>query len=80
MVAKVTRWGNSLGLRIPKGIAEDARIAEGSEVEVAVEQGRIVLTPVAAPRYNLQALLAEVTASNQHQEIDFGPPRGKELW
>ncbi|MBL8232993.1 MAG: AbrB/MazE/SpoVT family DNA-binding domain-containing protein [Bryobacterales bacterium] len=33
---QVVRWGNSLGLRLPKAGAAEARIGEGDTVEVSV--------------------------------------------
>ena len=67
MLAKVQKWGNSLGLRIPKSLAADANLANGSPVELAVRAGRLVVTPVARPRYALEDLLAAVTANNAHR-------------
>jgi antitoxin MazE len=80
MRMKVRKWGNSLGVRIPKAFAEEAAVGEGSTVDVSVSEGRIVVTPVAARRYTLEKLLAEVTAENCHAEIKFGGPRGREAW
>src|SRR5690348_14584090 len=46
MRATICKWGNSLGLRIPRGLAEDAGLAEGSVVELRLEDGRLVAEPV----------------------------------
>ena len=46
MITKIQKWGNSLGLRIPKGIAEDAHVAEGARVDLKVENGRLVIAAV----------------------------------
>jgi antitoxin MazE len=77
MRARVARWGNSLALRIPSGIAEDAQLVEGSEVEVAVRDGRIVLEPVVS----LAALVARITPENLPDlEFPDDAPRGGEVW
>lgn len=78
MKAEISKWGNSLAIRIPKTIASESRLSEGSAVEIAVEDGRLVLTPVSGREYTLDELLAGVTRSNVHEEIDFGRPAGKE--
>jgi antitoxin MazE len=80
MRTKVRKWGNSLGVRIPKAFAEEAAVTEGSAVDVSVLEGRIVVTPVSARRYTLNTLLAEVTARNRHAEVATGSPRGREVW
>jgi antitoxin MazE len=49
MRATVAKWGNSLALRLPRGIAGDADLTEGTVVDLAVEGGRIVVTPARAP-------------------------------
>lgn len=79
MRAPVRRWGNSLALRIPKALAERSRLSEGTEVDLAVEGGRLVVTPV-APAPSLAELLARVTDENRHAEVATGRPVGREAW
>jgi antitoxin MazE len=76
---RVTRWGNSLAVRIPKPLAEQIDIAEGSEVELTVVEGALTIRP-RARRYTLEELLEQVTPENRHDEIDWGEPQGKEVW
>jgi antitoxin MazE len=76
---RVTRWGNSLAVRIPKALAEQTKIEEGSEVELSVGDGVLTVRPK-APTYRLEELLAQVTPGNRHDEIDWGEPQGKEVW
>jgi antitoxin MazE len=80
MRTKVRKWGNSLGVRIPKAVAEEAAVGEGSAVDVSVSEGRIVVTPIAARRYTLATLLGGVTTDNRHAEVRTGRPRGRETW
>lgn len=79
MRVQVARWGNSLALRIPAPFARDLQVEEGSEVDLALAHGRLVVTPV-APRYDLETLLAAITPRNLHGEADWGGPRGHEAW
>lgn len=80
MRARVQRWGNSLALRIPSAFAVETTIEQGSEVELTLEDGRLVVTPVKDPAFSLEALLAEVTPDNLHAEADIGAPEGAEAW
>jgi antitoxin MazE len=76
---RVTRWGNSLAVRIPKPLAEQINITESSEVEVGVADGAVTIRPKARG-YSLEELLDQVTAENRHDEIEWGEPAGKETW
>ncbi len=80
MLTKVQKWGNSLGLRIPKSFAEEASVKEGSTVDLSVKDGQIVVRAVRQRKYELRELLAGVSAENLHGEISTGAPRGRESW
>ena len=74
-------WGNSLGVRIPAPIARDTNLTHGSEVDLQVEAGRIVLTPVRAiKRIDLKSLVAKITPANIPSGNIWGAPVGKEVW
>jgi antitoxin MazE len=79
MKTSVARWGNSLALRIPRGVAAKSRLAEGVEVELAAKADGFVVRR-SAPTYSLSALLAGVRPANRHAETDAGPARGGEVW
>jgi len=78
MQVNIARWGNSLGLRIPKDVAEQAGLRAGSRVEIAAENGRIVIAP-ARRRYVLAELLEDMTPEAMHDAFDWGPDRGREI-
>jgi antitoxin MazE len=78
--AKIQKWGNSLGLRIPKPFADEIGIRTGSAVDLSLEEGRLVVRARAATDLRLDEMLAEVTAENLHDEIVTGRPRGREAW
>ena len=76
---QVSKWGNSLGLRLPKSVARDAHLDEGDTVEVSFDNGAIVIRP-SRPRYSLDELVGRITARNRHTESDWGGPLGDEVW
>ena len=77
---RISKWGNSLAVRIPLAIAKQACLAEGDRVEVTLDhEGGIVLRP-ARPRYELSDLVEQITSKNRHRETDWGQPQGKESW
>ena len=80
MIAKVQKWGNSLALRIPKAFAVEAQLENGSLVEISIDKGKIMITPVSAPHWTLDELLAGITKDNLHTEVDTGFAVGIEIW
>lgn len=80
MQAKVQLWGNSLALRIPKYIANQMKINNGSNVDVLVEQEKLIVKPISNKQELLDQLLAKITENNIHSEEDFGNPMGEEVW
>lgn len=80
MRSQVQKWGNSLALRIPKSFAAEAGLEKESAVEISLEDGKIVVTPVAKPNFTLEKLLAGVTQENSHHEVEIGPASGNETW
>ena len=80
MHAKVQKWGNSLALRIPKTFAKDAHLTTGSEVDLVLQDGKIVIEPSPRPHYSLSSLLKKVTVDNRHSEVDTGDSIGQEAW
>jgi antitoxin MazE len=75
----LAKWGNSVALRIPKNIAEEAGLREGDRVELSVENGAIAVRP-ARPAYTLEELVGRITPRNRHAETDWGGPAGNESW
>ena len=80
MQARVQKWGNSLGIRIPKALAQEAGVAADSEVEIATTDGKILISPLRKKVLSLRQLLSKVTDANIHAEIESGHPVGKESW
>jgi antitoxin MazE len=77
---RLAKWGNSLAVRIPKGVVGTARLREGDELTLAVgKDGAIVIRP-AQRKYQLAELISKITARNRHGETDWGPQIGKEAW
>jgi len=81
MHVRVQKWGNSLAVRIPKPLAEDAEVKEGTVLNLAVSEGKVVATPVQNnKKLSLRQLLARVNRKNLHAEVDSGRSVGHEIW
>lgn len=70
------KWGNSVGVRLPKPMLEQVGLTEGSRVDVLVEGDHLVIR---RPRPKLADLLAQCRPENRPDPIDFGPPVGHEI-
>jgi len=75
--AQMAKWGNSLAVRIPKDVAQEAHLKEGDAVVIKAAKGRIELRR--ADRIpTLEELVAQITPENRHPETDWGPDVGRE--
>lgn len=75
----VKKWGNSLGVRLPKHIAAEAGLKNGSNVNIKMSEcGAITITPT-RPKYKLSDLLkGHVKSDHVHAESDWGGQQGEE--
>ncbi len=80
MITKIQKWGNSLAVRIPRSVAQDTHLSSGNAVDVAAQDGQIVIAPARRARFRLDELLKGVTTQNRHCEYDSGAAVGREAW
>ena len=78
MQTTVSKWGNSLALRLPRHIAEGVKLTEGQTVEFEISDESLIIRPT-RKRFKLTDLLAGYEKS-QKGEIDWGKPEGDEAW
>jgi antitoxin MazE len=79
MRVRVQKWGNSLAVRIPRAVAADAGLREGSEVDMVAKDGDVHLRPI-GPRYELADLVRAIKPGNRHRELEWGSRQGGEAW
>lgn len=79
MRVKVSKWGNSLALRLPGKLAASHSLREGSEVELRETADGLLIEPVEAA-YELGKLLQGITSGNRHTSLETGPAKGNEAW
>lgn len=70
MRGAIAKWGNSLALRLPHGLARDAGLYEGASVDIVLEGGRLVVSRI-RPRYALDELMADYRPDHRHGETDW---------
>ncbi len=74
---RIATWGSSLAIRIPKPIAEQWGVQEGSAIEIVPDGDTLMLRKQV---FDLTSLLDQVTPDNLHNETDTGTPQGNEEW
>jgi antitoxin MazE len=80
MSVTLHKWGNSVGLRVPKPLLDQLGLKEGVQVDVKVEGNRLVIEPVRQRRYTVAERLQGFTPDNRPGEVDWGDRVGREVW
>ena len=76
----IQKWGNSLAVRISKGVASRLALHEGSRVQVREGKTGILIRHTPHARKSLQGLVDTIRREKLHGEEGWGHARGKEVW
>ena len=80
MKVKVAKWGNSLGVRLPKSAVDAAGARAGTELELSVEGGDFRLRSIVKTSAQLlDELLDQIDPNNVPPMVDWGPDVGSEI-
>jgi antitoxin MazE len=80
MKTKIQKWGNSLAVRLPKGVVQQKSLTEGEGVLVLVKNDLIVIETEKKNSSSLEEMISQITPENRYDETDWGEPVGKEVW
>lgn len=81
MTAKIQKWGNSQAVRIPRVILEMALLQPNDDVELTVENNKIILQKVTEKKHiTLEERLKDFDGEYTFTEADWGKPVGNEIW
>jgi len=78
MQVRISQWGNSLGLRLPRSLASQIGVGKGGDVSITAEGSRLIIE-AARPRYSLEDVLIGMTPQAAHEAFDWGPDLGREV-
>ena len=79
-ILAIKHWGNSLGVRLPAAVAREARLDVDQQVRITVEDGRVVITPLARETLSLEQRLARFDPERHGGEAMASPNVGAERW
>jgi antitoxin MazE len=77
---KISAWGNSLGLRIPRGLADSYDLKAGDVLELTPVNEGLLIKKTSAKTYRLADILDSFASSEAVPQVDIGGPRGEEIW
>lgn len=86
MIATISKWGNSQGVRLPKTILDEAGLDESDSVELIALKDNIVLKKLTVlekprmPHKTIMERFQNYDGTLEQKEIDWGPPVGDEVW
>lgn len=81
MTTTIQKWGNSQGVRIPKVILDTVNWAEDEQIVILVENNKLIIEKAEdKKRKNIKELFAEFNGEYEPTEIDWGEPKGEEIW
>ena len=81
MTAKISKWGNSQGLRMPKDVMESLHLHIGDDVNIIVLDGKVIIEPIKKEilNYDLNELVSKIPTEYKVSE-EFDTIVGKEEW
>ena len=80
---KITKWGNSFGIRIPLSILREAELEMNDLLYIEADQsGRIILNKKPGPKKGTLEYLFKDYADGAFKTelVDLGDPVGEEKW
>ena len=80
MKTTIQKWGNSYAVRIPKSFIKEVGLEYHTNIELTLEDGKLVIQPLPEEALSLDELLADVTPENLHTAVDTGGSVGNEAW
>lgn len=80
MQVHIRKTDGGLVIPVPETLVSASELTEDSVVEIALKNGKIVVSDPDEPYYTLEELLEGITEENRHAEISTGRPVGNEVW
>lgn len=80
MEARLQKWGNSDGIRIPNIILKSLNLKTNDKVEIKEEDGKIIIAKVDNKKISLKDRINTYSGENLSKDFEWDEPQGKELW
>lgn len=80
MEAKLQKWGNSAGIRIPSSILKSLNIKMNDILNIEQEEDKIVIRIPKKKKISLEERFKKYHGENLAKEFSWDEPKGKEIW
>ena len=80
MEVKLQKWGNSLGIRIPKILLQEISLDENDLVNLSIDEDKIIVSKSNNKKISLKERFSKYQGDNLSKEFEWDEPRGNELW
>jgi antitoxin MazE len=80
MEARLQKWGNSDGIRIPSSILKALNLKTNDKVEITQEEDKIIVTKSIQKKISLEERFKKYNKENRAKDFQWDEPRGKEIW
>ena len=72
---RVQKWGNSLALRIPAAFARETGIGSGAEVDLTLDDGRLIITPSSIGLWSIKCFDSKTLCQKSSDGWNLSSPR-----
>lgn len=80
MEARLQKWGNSDGIRIPSNILKSLNLKTNDMVELIQENDKIIISKVKKEKISLEERFAKYNGEDLTKEFVWDEAKGKEIW
>ncbi len=80
MEARLQKWGNSIGIRIPNSILKDMNLKFNDILVFKQEDNKIIMSIKKDKKISLKDRFENYEGDCVSESFDWGEPMGKEIW
>lgn len=80
MEARLQKWGNSVGIRIPHSLLKELNIKVNDLIKLEKVDDKIVITKQINHKISLAEMFREYHGDNLAKDFTWDEARGKEIW
>ncbi len=80
MEVQLQKWGNSIGIRIPKSLLNSLKVRENDYLKLEQKDNCIIMSKSNKNKVSLKKLFQEYKGDNLSKDFEWDSPRGNEIW
>lgn len=80
MEARLQKWGNSVGIRIPSNVIKSLNLKINDVLELKTEEKKIIITKSIKNSISLEERFKKYNGKNLAKEFEWDEPQGREIW